>query len=269
MSHFTVAVITEGMPTAEKIRKALAPFQENNMGDCPKEYMEFVSVTKQCKRDYSEEGEATKIKYPTLKEYIEGYCGYSYDNEKKDYGYWENPNAKWDWYQVGGRWAGRLVVASDCMNCDIGEKSWGYGSTDPYATIGRYKKVDAARIKDLVFLDCHKKYIDAKRFWELYIEKQEPQNDEEKELIKYVFYTPKYYIDTYKDKETYAECETTFNTYAVIDKEGHWSAKGEMGWFGISSSAESQEVDFIKNYKKNVFDTAGEDDYITIVDCHI
>lgn len=268
MSHFTVSVITEGMPTKEKIKKALAPFQENNMGDCPKEYMEFNSVTQECKNEYANVNEATKIKYPTLKEYIEEYCGYTYDAEKKDFGYWKNPNAKWDWYQVGGRWAGKLTVAYDCINCDVGEKSWGFGNEDPYAAIGRYKKVDVARIKDLIFLDCHAKYIEAKRFWELKIEGQEPRNDKDRELLK-DFYRPEYYINTYKDKETYAECERTFHTYAVIDKDGHWSAKGEMGWFGCSCSEENQEVDFIKNYKKNVFDNAGDDDYITIVDCHI
>lgn len=32
MSHFTVAVITDSPDNLEKL---LAPFQENNMGDCP------------------------------------------------------------------------------------------------------------------------------------------------------------------------------------------------------------------------------------------
>ena len=88
-------------------------------------------------------------------------------------------------------------------------------------------------------------------------------------MLKWDYYTPNYYKNTYKDKETYAECEATFYTYAVVDKNGHWSAKGEMGWWGVSTSEENQVVDYIKNYKKNVFDNAGDDDYITIVDCHI
>lgn len=39
MSHFTVAVFSDGSKTVEKL---LAPYQENNMGDCPKEYLERV-----------------------------------------------------------------------------------------------------------------------------------------------------------------------------------------------------------------------------------
>ena len=322
MSHFTVAVITDGVPTNEIIEKALAPFQENNMEDCPKEYLEFnsrreellqeyerytctmyrgeygnlyrpdeerfkkeiPSIEKNNYKNYGFDGDKyyindytgyTKIEIPykqiyaTVEEYLKEYCKDEWNEEAQDYGYWENPNAKWDWWQVGGRWAGSLKVASNCTNCGVGEKSWGWGDKNPYATTGGYKKVDSARIKDLVFPDYQDKYRKAKRFWELKVEEQNPQNDKERELLKWDYYRREYYINTYKDKETYAECEATFYTYAVIDKEGHWSAEGEMGWFGFHSSEEGQKVDFIKNYKKNVFDCAGDNDYITIVDCHI
>ena len=36
MSHYTVAIITKGKPTGEMIDKLMAPYQENNVGDCPK-----------------------------------------------------------------------------------------------------------------------------------------------------------------------------------------------------------------------------------------
>lgn len=331
MSHFTVAVITEGKPTYEKIESALAPYQENNMEDCPKEYLTFHSLSEEYKDDYETgtservrlsdgtlvypwdnclykevseaeykeaeaEGKQTsysshpdrymvkkdfveigaelvnipwKELYPTFEKYLEDYHGATRDEETNDYGYWENPNAKWDWYEVGGRWAGCLKVSADCENCGVGQKSWGWGDTDPYETSSEYKKVDSARIKDLIFPDYQQEYDKAKRFWELKVEGQAPQNEEEKEALKWDWYKPEYYKNTYKDKETYADCEATFNTYAIIDKSGKWIAKGEMGWWGISTSEENQEVDFIKNYKKNVFDNAGDNDYITIVDCHI
>lgn len=333
MSHFTVAVITKGEPTTEKIEQALAPYQENNMGDCPKQYLSFHSLSEEYKEEYetgttervklkdgtlvypwnnclyeevseaeyekakaegkktqrngtysnmtffvekdlAEMGaEAVKIQwkemYATFEEYLEDYHDCTKDEETNDYGYWENPNAKWDWYQIGGRWAGRLTVLADCVNCGTGEKSWGWGNENPYETSGEYKRVDSARIKDLVFPDYQQKYEKAKRFWELIVEGQTPLNDEEKDQIKWNFYKPSYYINTYKDKETYAECEATFHTYAIIDKEGNWIAKGEMGWWGISTEKENQVVDFIKGYKKNVFDNADDNDYITIVDCHI
>lgn len=44
MSHFTVGVICKELNDYEKL---LAPYQENNMGDCPKEYLEFTSTSKE------------------------------------------------------------------------------------------------------------------------------------------------------------------------------------------------------------------------------
>ena len=201
MSHFTVLVIG-GDP-----EKQLIPFQENNCGDCPKEYMEFNDVEKEYREEYENDskdefycasssswgqelscvnfailsqlniGEKSEIevedcgmhyftngkrykcydsgandgKYPEnkvwmkvtgvlrsthpdkdvcfkgrieiqridppnkipLKEsypdgfdsFIKDWAGHEKD-ENGRYGYWENPNAKWDWYKLGGRWTG-------------------------------------------------------------------------------------------------------------------------------------------------------------------
>ena len=41
MSHFSVAVFSDGKKT---VKELLAPYQENNMGDCPKKYLKFVSA---------------------------------------------------------------------------------------------------------------------------------------------------------------------------------------------------------------------------------
>lgn len=48
--------------------------------------------------------------YPTLKAFIEDYHEYDYNEELKTWGYWHNPNKKWDWYSVGGRWSGLLQL---------------------------------------------------------------------------------------------------------------------------------------------------------------
>lgn len=44
--------------------------------------------------------------------------------EEDGYEYWTNPNAKWDWFEVGGRWSGRLRLkngerADSALLCDI------------------------------------------------------------------------------------------------------------------------------------------------------
>lgn len=177
-----------------------------------------------------------------------------------------NPDSKWDWYQIGGRWAGLLTVKKGTPH-EIGEKSWTWDEKNPYESTGDIIKCDSARIKDLVFLDKEKDAQRARRFWELHVEGAEPQNDEERDMLKWAWYKKEYYIETYKDKETYVRCESAFSTYAAITKDGKWHAKGKMGWFGMSS--DEDVVAWHDGYQKLIFDDAEEDDYITIVDCHI
>ena len=51
--HFSVAVITEGLPNPSQLEEMLAPFQENNMGTCPREYLEFFEEDiEQYREDY-------------------------------------------------------------------------------------------------------------------------------------------------------------------------------------------------------------------------
>ena len=44
--------------------------------------------------------------------------------EDDGYEYWTNPNAKWDWFEIGGRWSNRLRLkngerADSALLCDI------------------------------------------------------------------------------------------------------------------------------------------------------
>ena len=43
-------------------------------------------------------------------EWIESWHNYSLNEEGTGYGYYKNPFEKWDWYQIGGRWAGSLLL---------------------------------------------------------------------------------------------------------------------------------------------------------------
>ena len=51
MSHFTVLVIGP----EDEVESQLAPFQENNMGDCPAEYMEFNDMEDEFLEEYNNE----------------------------------------------------------------------------------------------------------------------------------------------------------------------------------------------------------------------
>ena len=62
----------------------------------------------------------------------------------------------------------------------------------------------------------------------------------------------------------YIEKHSKFTSYALL-KDGEWYAKGEMGWFGMSSDEKenwSEELD-------KLIKSLPEDTLLTIVDCHI
>jgi len=48
-------------------------------------------------------------KYDNFKTFMELYHGIDKDPDTGKYGYWVNPNAKWDWYELGGRWSGFFI----------------------------------------------------------------------------------------------------------------------------------------------------------------
>ena len=89
----------------------------------------------------------TKI-YKSLKEYAERGCHVPFNEKYQAYGYTYNPNGRWDWYEIGGRWPGTFLVKDDLgyIDADISE-SWKASFPAPDG----YIWVDAARKKDIAW----------------------------------------------------------------------------------------------------------------------
>lgn len=329
MSHFTVGVILENPKgDSEKLQRdlknALAPFQENNMGDCPKAYLKFHSVTEEerytyengtieklvCQDgtilDYYDErfkvildkenwerdtnehkytsGVGGKIEYisfdyssvngqlkdvpyknlyPTFEQYMKEYGEHELDEEMKDYGYWENPNAKWDWWQVGGRWIDNILVkGEDYIKV---KRSFFDLSKDKKSPDG-YTWASGGIIKDIDFNKTMEgEYEKAIRFWELIVEEQPLKDGEEK---PFNMFKKDYYIERYGTKEKYAEYYSTYFTYALL-VDGNWISKGEMGWFGIDDSTKDSEEVYIEKFKEIMSFEENQDKMFVVVDCHI
>lgn len=297
MSHFTVGVICKKL---EEFEDLLAPYQENNMGDCPKEFLEFTSITKEEKEKYETgtserfvtkggeyiypfderfkvriskeeyeqleksrevrtwggfgdcfkfdysiiEGELRQVPYKELYSTFEDYmeaCDYELDKEMNDYGYWENPNAKWDWYDVGGRWS-KCVPLKNGDHCDY------------------------AQLKDICLGVEPVKYREEERFWEIVVEGQPLQDGEEK---PFNWRSKEWFLQTFKDKNDYATQESTFRTFALITPDGEWFERGEMGWWGIDTADKDSIKDFNTIYDEVVRKEEYQDYWFVLVDCHI
>ncbi len=236
MSHFSVAVITKGKPCNGEIEEILRPYCETYEEGWNEEFFEFE------KNENPEEGEPE--------------------------GYYYNPEARWDWFVIGGRWAGLIRTKSQDKPEVKDDLSWSWKDKNPYESKEEgIFKVDSCRIKDII-TTSEEDYKKGLRFWELIVEGQEAQNEEEQETKKFAFYKPEYYLKTYQTKENYAKARSEFSTYAVV-KDGEWLEPGQMGWWGISSATPEQEGEWYEEYYKLVFEDAEEDDYLTVVDCHI
>lgn len=210
--------------------------------------------------------------YESFEDFMKNWAGYeSKDEEMGEYGYWANPNAKWDWYQVGGRFRDAFKLKSNSVGMKGKKQNKFVG-----ALYSESKKgwCDSARKCDIDWPSIHLNedtyFRKALREWEMIVEGDDPKNDEEKELLNgNLWFTPEYYKKTYKDKETYAQCRSSFTTWAVITEDGEWFEKGEMGWFGISNETEDERVDWELNMYKHFIEPLDKNTILTVVDCHI
>lgn len=292
MSHFIAAVITK---EPDNYEKELAPFQENNMGDCPKEYLEFEDKTEEFTKEW-QEGSTERVRLPdgscisvyddrlkhyitkeeyealgkgvrkgrtgfgttdrcyfydvsqvngtlvsvpykeiykTLDDYVENEWGEDeWDEEMKSYGYWTNPNAKWDSYGL----------------CKAG-------------TFGRWQN---SPIKDaFVKVRDHKIYADKNELIKEYNDAlNKAKTDKTSQFIFEITY------GKYKDAEDYAEKNKVIAPWAFV-LDGHWCERGNMGWFAMSDATDESEADFVKKFEEIMTDEKYKDYYIGFVDCHI
>jgi hypothetical protein len=235
MSHFSVLVInTNGHYDVEE---SLAPFSEELE-------VEFEDCTYEVRDSWEEFSALDKERYDnSFHDFALDYYGYNELNGK--YGYWTNPDGKWDWWVVGGRW-GNMIPCKD-------------GS-----------RVDKACIKDIdmnIFKCDPKVYAESLRFWELYVEQKPAESASDKKLIEFVLYNKEWFVDRYHTKEEYANQTSAFATYAVI-KDGEWIGRGEMGWFGSSTETNEEGYKWDETYFENFIANLPENAYITVVDCH-
>jgi hypothetical protein len=290
MSHFVVAVITDSL---DKVEKLLAPYQENNMGTCPQEYLEFNDVEDEFRLVYdTQSSEMVKMedgsllapyddafrtvpygecevpshlervnishqeRFPSFELYMEEYEGYKNKDEiTGKYGYWKNPNAKWDWWTVGGRWSNTLILKSG-------------------------KNADAAPIKDIFFIEDENLEeiltvtiegfrVPAPLAPSFQIVASEASKAWDEVMDGKGFFKPEYFQKRYGSKEGFIKERLTFSTYGVVTPDGEWHEPGEMGWFGVSSASPEEAKQFSKSYYDTFIKTADPNHYLVLVDCHI
>lgn len=252
MSHYSVLVMSYDPNDVEKL---LEPFDEQPSD----EYLEFLPVERpQEEIDATFAKELKSGKYKSYDEFMKNYYGYSWNEEACAYGYYCNPDAKWDWYVEGGRWPGMLKLKPEAVD-----------KYPPLMVEGKEMRgfVNQALCKDVDFTKSKQAYDKALRFWEVVVEGGKLK-DGEQERDFFSIFRPEYYTELYGSKEEYAESEAAFCTWALLTPEGDWYEPGCMGWFGMPNETKASRIAY-ETFFKEVLEKAEQDIYLTVVDCHI
>ena len=176
-------------------------------------------------------------------------------------GYWYNPDARWDWYCVGGRWRDQLKL----LPGRTGKR--GPRDNPDKEHQPSPDRCDIARVRDCDFSPNEKVYCMALRAWEIAVEGSPMAEAEKKNYMP--MYKSEYYLQQYGTREHYAKLMSDFSTYAFITADGEWHETGRMLWWGLDD-ASKESRDAYKEAFDEYLKTAKEQDlFITIVDCHI
>lgn len=163
--------------------------------------------------------------------------------EDDGYEYWHNPNGKWDWYQVGGRWCGSLKLKRGFKPTpDMYGKPSNIleEGVDPYFHDFGEDWVDSAPIGSIdTSLDM--------QAWNAAIEDWDKAMNGETVGL---FQTKESLLRDYIIKENYAACRALFYFNYVIDHEGNWHQMWPegYGWSVNISDRLKWAQDFVRRF---------------------
>lgn len=233
--------------------------------------------TKKAKKMHALTNYTVKRFYLSLERYAEEHCSYTYDRECNAYGYYSNPNAYWDWYSIGGRWPFQFLVEETAERI-TGERSWDDEDTECKAPEG-YVWVCGARKKDIAWelmKECELQ--NARKTYALLVHAfnsgEVPKDCPWWRITEdgvFSFLTQLYFKG--ESEEEYlrrnglaAEQRMLPGAYSFI-RDGEWNAKGDMGWWGISSN--DKEPKTWRQMMADYIDSIPDDHFIVGIDCHI
>ena len=144
-----------------------------------------------------------------------------------------NPNSKWDWYEIGGRWKDILIL-KDNTQCD------------------------EALVSEIDFEAMRKRDVD----------KLTPYKEAMKE--RWSFTNEEYMRKLFRDEAEYIRLDTTFRTWAVVTPNGEWHTHGDADMFGTTCAAAKGEREWIMSYHERFIKPAIEKDWwMSFVECYI
>lgn len=188
-----------------------------------------------------------------------------------------NPNKKWDWWDVGGRYSDRFGPGVNVAQI---------GKIDLEAMRAEKVRERRARIDEKVAKGEFAGYGDLEVAIEMFDEidarwkdlpEPRPRGGEFRAWVKSQSEAAARYHSTLdwfeeldlegKTIEEWINSPPCLSAYAILDADGNWIANGEMGWFGVSHDqtlTSGQWGDFVDKFVRSL----PEGTWLTYVDCH-
>ncbi len=199
-----------------------------------------------------------------------------------------NPNSKWDWYSIGGRWTGYFELKPG--------RSGTVGRPGVFGDLAEAGHVDQAHKGDINFAGMIGKHtveqltkyqefhqiLDGRTLpsWKEIQERHEDidaaraeynSNPVIKDLVasetfKWSFGNDYESLIVPRDEFCQRAAESAITTFAVI-KDGQWYQRGEMGWWACVS--DEKDADSWNHEFSQLLAGLPDDTLLTLVDCHI
>jgi len=150
-----------------------------------------------------------------------------------------NPQSKWDWYVVGGRWKDGIPLKS------------GIGA-------------DITKVRHMRTTPSSKDITNIKKQYKKY-KRMSKEKDRTKIDSDFVFSD----FDPKQSEADFVRQTTAVAFYAFVDKDGEWHERAECGWFGTEHNATEDKHTWATKFVERYIAPLDKDDILVIVDCHI
>jgi hypothetical protein len=209
-----------------------------------------------------------------------------------------NPDSKWDYWRIGGRWGGYFRYRDGCRDHVIKpERGWDSpeviapdtcnGGPKSALDLDRMRedKADDARRDYAKFHDLVEGTPEALPFrvfadnispesgYGIDRARKEYRSQPRVERIKgseFNYFGSDAIEDLQQPERVYVDKQRAGAVpgYALLTLDGKWMAPGRMGWFGMSSESESDLIGYWE-VANAYLDSVPESTWLVVVDCHI
>lgn len=302
MSHFTVVVCTDDPKHLDAI---MAPWDENREvdpyrdyeKDSPASYWAVDSLRKNeglnpddATLTWAQVAEAANRRYPDENPLMVDDAGRAYTMSTY------NPESRWDYWRIGGRWGGYFPYRDGCA-AQVLKPARGWDSPDikpRHCDGGPKSALDLAALREEKATEARKLYAEWKELvkgtpdalpWSVFADNISPEHGYTIEQAREEYHSqPRVQAIKGTDFQWYDDVIATFGKpqalyveteraravpgYAIVTLDGRWMAPGKMGWFAVSDDGEGDRIGYWE--AANAYIDALEDSTCLIaLDCHI